>query len=121
MLAGRVRPVEWALALAAIEAGEMAARQRRPEHPIAVEVAAARPIARKRRLVDFCQRRLRRIGAWIEAHDVPGGYQRCPPDGPIDRGHGHTVPGRRDPLVLCWVDRLIWLDIIVSLAVAVCF
>src|SRR5262249_59164465 len=52
VLAGRGRSVE-PLALAAIELAEMAARQRRPENAVAADVAAARPVARKRRLEDF--------------------------------------------------------------------
>src|SRR6202166_1462880 len=41
MIAGGSRPIERALALLAVEAAEMAARQRRPDHAVAVDVAAA--------------------------------------------------------------------------------
>src|SRR5262245_60632459 len=119
MLAGRVWPVERAFALATIEAGEMAACQRRPEHAVAIEVTAARPISRQRWLVDFGECGVRRIRSWVEAHDVPGDSQRRPPDGPIDRIHGHAVYGRHDPLVLYRLDRLIRLNILVPLAVTV--
>src|SRR5207237_3819061 len=50
VLARGLRTVERALALAAVEAREMSARERGPEHALAIDVAAARPVARQRRL-----------------------------------------------------------------------
>src|SRR5262249_11264490 len=64
VIAGRLGAVEH-LALAAVELAEMAARERGPEHAVAVDVAAAAAIARQRRRIDFRELRLR-----IEAHDV---------------------------------------------------
>src|SRR5215470_4238954 len=66
VLAGRIRSVERALALAAIEAREVTAGQRRPHHPVAVDVHAARGIAGRRRLVDLGQGGRGRVRARIE-------------------------------------------------------
>src|SRR5436189_36584 len=55
VLAGCGRAVEWALALAAVEGAEMSARERGPYDALAVDVAAARRIARQRHFVDFSQ------------------------------------------------------------------
>src|SRR5580700_5688312 len=53
MIAGRLRSVERALALAAIESTKMAARQRYPDHAFAVDVAAARAKTRHRDVIDL--------------------------------------------------------------------
>src|SRR5262249_60058503 len=81
MLAGCRRPVE-DLAFLAVEARQVSARQRRPENAVAVDVAAARPITRKRRLIDFGQCRMGRIGPRIDPHDIAraGKSPRGPPD-----------------------------------------
>src|SRR5579871_6611654 len=54
-----VRPVEWALALAAVERAEVTARQRHISDAVAVDVETARSPARERWLVDFRQLGLR--------------------------------------------------------------
>src|SRR6202051_691480 len=41
MIAGGVRPIERALALAAVKATEVTTRQRRPDHAVLVDIAAA--------------------------------------------------------------------------------
>src|SRR5580693_1499585 len=69
MIAGCVRAVERAFAFAAIEAAEMAAGERHPDHAFTVAIAAARAKTGRRDIVDFGKRRLRRIGAGIEADD----------------------------------------------------
>ena len=112
------RPVE-DLALAPVELREMSARQRRPEHAVAIDVPPARPVARERRLVDFRQSRLGRIRSWIDADDVAGESQRRPPHRAIDRIHGDRVEVHHDPLVLGGIERLIGLDVLIPLAVAV--
>ena len=84
VLAGRRRPVQRPLALAAIEAGQVAARERRPDDAVAIDVHAARREARvrrivERRLVDFGERGLRRIRPGIEPDDGAGKPEhRCP-------------------------------------------
>src|SRR2546422_699605 len=61
MIADRGRAIERALALAAVEGPEMSARERRVHDALAVDVPAARRVARHRHLVDFRQRRLGRV------------------------------------------------------------
>src|ERR1700686_3739315 len=51
MIAGGGRPVERALALVAVEAAEVTARQRRPDHAVAVDIAAADAERRCRNVV----------------------------------------------------------------------
>src|SRR5262249_22554185 len=65
----RIRTVQRSLALAPIEAREMAARQRRPVHAVAIDVAAARRVAGHRRLVHFGERGLRRIRSRHQPYD----------------------------------------------------
>ena len=99
---------------------EMAARQRRPEHAVAVDVAAARPVAGQRRLVDFGRARCasdRRPGSTRTTQ--PGYPSDGAPDRAVDRVHGDRVEASDDALVLGRVDRLVGLDIVVALAVAV--
>ena len=118
MLAGRGRAVQH-LAFAPVEARQMAARQRRPEHALAVDVAAARPIAGHWRLVDLGERRVGRIGSRVHANHITGISQRSAPDRAVDRVHRDRVEADDDALVLGRVDRLVGLDIIGALAVAV--
>src|SRR6202161_1510933 len=53
LIAGGVRAVERAFAFAAIEAAEMAAGQRHPDHAFTVDVVAAPAEAGRRDIVDF--------------------------------------------------------------------
>src|SRR5262249_34382159 len=76
VLTGRRRTVE-NLAFPPIETRQMTTTgESRPDNAIAVDVDAARyiPVHRRtrileRRLVDFGERRCRRIGTWTQAHD----------------------------------------------------
>ena len=112
--AGRARTVEH-LALAAVELAEMAARQRRPEHAVAIDVGAATAVARHRRRIDFGELRLR-----VEAHGVARPRtERLAPDRAVLRIDHHAVETDRDALVLLRIDGGIRLDPVVAPAVAV--
>src|SRR5487761_531874 len=73
----RLGTVERPLALANIEAAEIAAAERHPDYPLRVDVAAARTEARLRNCEELRQLRL-----WIEAHDAgfPGEHIDRVPD-----------------------------------------
>src|SRR3954452_1767808 len=60
MIAGGSRPIERALALAAIEAAEVTARQRRPDHAALVDVAAT-DSERRRRNIEHLRQSGRRV------------------------------------------------------------
>ena len=119
MLAGRRRPVERPLAFSPVEAGEMTACQRSPDDAIAVDIHAARRIPVGRRFIDLGQCGRRRVWSRSNPHDRPGIAQHRAPDRPIERAGGDTVQAGHDALVLVRIDRLVGLDIIVALAVAV--
>ena len=118
MLPGRLRPVERPFALAAIEARHVAAGERRPEHAVAIDVAAARRVAGHRRFVHFRERRLRRIGSGVQPHDGAGKSEHAAPDRSIGRGRDR-IEAAAVPPVLRRIQRLIRLDVPVALAVAV--
>src|SRR5262249_52276184 len=59
LIAGRRRSVQGALAFCAIEAADMAASERDPNHALGVDIAAARTEARQGNVVDFRELRLR--------------------------------------------------------------
>src|SRR5262249_59373882 len=86
LIAGRLGSVERALALAAVEAADVAARERHPHDALAVDVAAARTEARQRHVVDFRERGLRRIGAGIGPHDRAGARAQPGPGPAVDPG-----------------------------------
>ena len=119
MIAGRLRSVERTLALAPVEAADMAACERHPHHALAVDIAAARAEARHRYVVDFRQRGFRRVGAGSEPHDRAGAGAQRPPDRSVDRVRHDRVEHLGDALVLGRIQRLVGLDILVALAVAV--
>ena len=119
VIAGRFRPVERAFALAPVEAAEVAARQRHPHDALAVDVGAADAEARHRHVVDLRERRLRRIRSRNEPHDSARIGPERAPDRAVHRTRHHGVEARDDPLVLGGIDRLIRLDVLVALAVAV--
>src|SRR5207247_9891783 len=119
VLPGRGGPVERPLTPAPVEAREMSARQRRPDDAAAIDIHAAWSVSREGRLEHFRQRRRRRIRSRIEPNDVTGKAQDRAPYGPVGRVHGDSVEGRRDPLILGGIDRLVGLHIVVPLAVAV--
>src|SRR5665213_392232 len=108
MITGRCRPVERTFALAAVEAHEMAARTRAPQHAVAVDVAAANAEARLRNVIDF-----RQLGFRIEAQEAgrAGEGADGEPDRAVFRVRHHRVgPGTGgDTLVLIrigWRARL---------------
>src|SRR5688500_20349246 len=107
MLAGGFRAVQWAFALAAIEACKMPARQRGPEHAVAIDVAAARreagaDLVVEWRFVDFGERRLRRIRSRHQPHDFARIAKHCAPDRSVRRSEERRV-GKE------WRDRW-WAD-----------
>src|SRR5262249_55851654 len=118
VVAGRVRAVERALALAAIEAHEAAVRGRAPDDAVLVDVAAADAVALLRHVVDFRQFRLRIVTqeARRAAEHADG-----VPDRAVGRMRHHSVgtgaPG--DALVLGGIGRGVRLDELVELAIAV--
>src|SRR5436189_6114468 len=119
MFAGGVRPVERAFALPAVEAAEVAARERSPEDAVAVDVAAARPITGKRRLVDLGKGGTRGIGPGIHAHDIAREGARGAPDASVHWVHRDGIQTGDHSLVLGRIDRRVGLDPFVALAVAV--
>src|SRR5438132_12223666 len=66
MLAGRVRAVERAFALAAVERPEMPAGERGPRAASTVDVATARRVTRPRARVDFRERRFRPVRPGVD-------------------------------------------------------
>src|SRR5712691_34331 len=115
----RSRPIEGSLALAAIEAGDVSARQRHPRPSLAVDVEPAHSVSGRRDLVDLGQGRLRRIRSELHANDPTRVADVRPPDGTVGRTVGDTVETEPDALVLGRIVRLVGLDIGVPLAVAV--
>jgi hypothetical protein len=118
MLAGGARPIDHP-ALAAIEARYVATRERHPIDAVGADVAASRPEAGERRLVDLGEARVRRIGPRRKPDDGAGIAEHRAPDRAVGRADRDGVVVDLDPLVLGRIDRLGRLDIIVALAVAV--
>ena len=116
---GGARPVETTRALATVEAGDVAARQRHPRHAKAVDVEATHAVSGRRDPVDFHERGLRRIRPELESQDVPRVADVRAPDGAIGRAVRDAVEPEPDPFVLRGIVRLIGLDVRVALAVAV--
>ena len=118
VVAGRLRAVERGLALAAVEAADVAARERHPHDALAVDVAAARAEARHRDVEHLGQLR---VG--IVTHHAAA--SRKHPDGIPDRAIGRIRHDRvgagaaGDAHILGGIYRLIGLGVLVSLAVAV--
>src|SRR5882724_3945390 len=119
VLSRRLGSVEGPLALAPVEAREMPAGKRRPHDAVPVDVHAARPVSWERRLENFRESSRRGIRARVEADDVPREAEHRAPHGAVVRVHADSVEGRHDPLVLGRIDRLVGLDVLVALAVAV--
>src|SRR5262249_25143058 len=111
---GRLRPVERAFALATIELTHVAARQRHIGDAIAVDVEAARPEPRERRLIDF-----RQPGLGVEPDHIAGITKDGAPDSAVDRVYADAVEAGVDAFVLGRIDRLVRLHIVIDLAVAV--
>ena len=113
------RPAEAPLALASVEAGDVAARQRHPRHALAVDIEPAHSVSGRRNLVDFRQRGLLGIRSRLYADYPPGVADVRPPDGTVRRAVRDAVEAEPDPLVLGGIFRLVGLDVRVSPAVAV--
>src|SRR5215831_10930822 len=111
---GGLRSVEWALTLATVEGAKMSARQRHIGDAIAVDVEAARPEARERRLVDFRQQGLR-----IKPQNIAGISEHGAPDGAVGRVYADPIDAGVNTLVLGGIDGLVGLHVFVNLAVAV--
>src|SRR3989338_4013728 len=97
----------------------MAASKRHPHHTLLVDVGAAHAEGRHRYVVNLRERRLRRIGSRDKPDDGSGVTKCRAPNRAVNRARHHGVEARDDPLVLGGVDRLIGLDVLVALAVAV--
>src|SRR5207245_2884457 len=106
-------------ALSAVEARDVAARERHPRDAAAVDVESAHAVAGRWDSVDFRQRRRRRVGARLKPQDVARVPDVRSPDRAVDRVVGDAVEAEPDTLVLVWIVRLIRLDPGVALAVAV--
>src|SRR5215469_333047 len=99
MIAGGGRTVERPLAFAAIEAAKVTARQRRPDHAVAVDITAADSECRRRH-VEYFRQSSRRIKSQERRSSAE--YTDRVPDGAVDRRRHHRVRPRTrdDPLVL---------------------
>src|SRR5262249_33844845 len=104
MVAGRGRPVEWALAFAAVQAAAGTARQRRPDHTVRIDIAAADSDRRRRNVVHLGQ-----SGSRVKSQDSRRLTEHADriPDGAVDRRRHHGVRSRTrdDPLVLARIER----------------
>src|SRR5262245_17864468 len=126
MLSGRRRTIERYLAFAPVEAGEMSTRQGGPKNAVSIDVSAARSVAVYRsfglvpwNFKNFCQGCRRWIVAGTHADDRAGEAEHGAPDGAVHRAKPDAVVTCDDPLVFCRIDRLVWLDVFVALAVAI--
>src|SRR5262245_7390743 len=107
-------------ALAAVERGQMAARERHPHHVLGIDIHAAWAIARRWYFVDFRERSLRRIGLGrIKPHHVPREGERGAPHRAIDRARSDAVEGYVDAPILAGIEWLVRLGVLVALAVTV--
>jgi hypothetical protein len=95
---GRRRAIQWALAGAPVETGEVSAVQGGPDAAVHIDIDAARTVGAFRRLVDLRERRIRRVGTWIEADDVTrrvyasqSPVHRLSPDRIVDRARHDAV------------------------------
>src|SRR6185503_21197006 len=99
MVAGSLRAIERCLALAPVEAHQVSARARPPQHPVLVDVAAADAIGRRGHVIDLRELRLR-----IEAQETRRAteYADRVPDRAIHRAWHDSVRARagNDALVL---------------------
>src|ERR1041385_8220131 len=103
MPAGRGGAVQH-LALAAVEAAEVAARERDPEGAVGVDVAAARPVAGERDFVVLGERGEGRVRAGRDARDAARVARDGAPHAAVERAHGDRVEVDRDALVLLRLD-----------------
>src|SRR5262249_8905159 len=107
------------LALAAVEARDVPARERDPRHTAAVDVESAHAVAGRWNSIDFGQGRLGRIRAGLQPQNETGMTDVRSPDRAVDRVVGDAVEAETDARVLGGIAGLIRLDPRVALAVAV--
>src|SRR5262245_61214381 len=126
MLACRRRTVEWPFTFAAIKAGKMAARERRPHNTITGDIESARRETLNRgfrivpgQFVDFGECGLGRIGSGSDPNDGARETEDRSPDTPVCRVDCYTIERTGDSLVFRRIDRLIGFDVCVALAVAI--
>src|SRR4051812_36380821 len=120
MLAGRSGTVEWAFAFSPIEAREMPAGKRRPNHAVGrnIEPARTEPLHGRFRIVprefiNLSQRRRRRIRSRIETYKRSRHAQKASPDRAIGRTYRQAVEITGDPFVFRRVDGLIGFHIVI--------
>src|SRR5262249_49334676 len=116
VVAGRVRAVERAFALAAVEADERAVRARSPEDAIPIDIDAAHPDSLLRDGVEFAQ-----LGLGIEAQEPrrSGESVERVPDRAVGRMRHHRVrTGAGNAHVLAGLGRLAGFGVFVDFAVA---
>src|SRR6266568_2193215 len=81
----RARSIERPLALATVEARDVAAVERRPDDAIAIDVHSADSESGERNLVDFRQRGLGRVRSWSQAKDVARMGEVRSPEAAVER------------------------------------
>src|SRR5262249_39978865 len=113
------RSIERPLALAAIEAGDVSARQGDPCSPLSIDVEPAHSISRRRDFVDFGERGLGWIRSELHANDPTRVTDVRSPDRAIERTVGDAVEPEPDALVLGGIIRLVGFGVRVPLAIAV--
>src|SRR5262245_62385282 len=111
--------VEGPLALRAIEARDVAARQRHPRNSLPVDVEAAHAKTGGRNLVHFRERSFARIRAEVDADDPARVADVRSPDRAVGRTRRDSIEPEAEPLVLGRILRLTGLDPRVALTVAV--
>src|SRR5262245_31137829 len=121
MFSRSLRSVERPFAFAPVKACKMAARQRRPDYTVSINVHAADAVRAgiKRHLVNFGEGSLRRVGSRIKPHDRAGKSLGRSPDRTVHRTNGDTVIGGYDPLVFRRIHGLIRLHPLITFAIAV--
>src|SRR5206468_4138720 len=115
----RARAIERPLARAAIEAGDVSARQRHPRTSLAIDVEPAHSVSGRRDLVDLGERGLRWIGSELHANHPTRVADVRSPDGAVGRAVGDPVEAEPDALVLGGIVRLVGFGVRVPLAVAI--
>ena len=98
-------PVERASAFSAVEARDMAAVERHPNHAVAIDVHAANAVSRQRHLVDFRKRRVRRVGSGTDTDDVAGMRQARSPDRTVGWTPGDAIQRKGNARVLGRIQR----------------
>src|SRR5690348_8626823 len=126
MLSCGIGAVERSFALAAVEAGHVAAGEHGPHHAVAIDIEAAwgkalylgaRRVPRD--FVVFGESRVGGIRTRNHAYNRAGEAQNRSPNGAILGTDGYAVEADIEALVLGGIDRLVRFDVGVALAVAI--